>query len=709
MGRSLALNEAGQHVSLWHARITGAIERYKRGEPEREQLRQMVSEITFPPLMAPPAPITGGDQGSLEYAHVDQIDMNLMLRYVNKLKAHAGDEQPKVTVPRGLGREKIARLEDALLQRIMSESGANEALLDAIGLYSTDGNAATWVFMPHLPTVEAMLASSKDIDQIIAEAEAGVAEPAPGQDHKAIAAALMEASLGEPKDAAVERATADPMMPSRTGLLRQAAIKYAAAADEAEKQGHLWRSPLGKVVVEVQPMGEFGTLIDPLACDLKSARWVARRITMTGHEARNHDSFHPRTRKHLKPEPVDSSHLGGDSTRIMLADNEQMDEENGLVVVWEVWDRENNARYYVNMDVNLYLQADEQGPYGDETGESVIKPIGTHPGWFPVVCEPLMKPVRRSPQQIDGIPLLKPGKPQQLEIIKMISAMSGAVKRASAGIYLHRGLDPEMVKLVAQGVDGTMVDCDEVDPDINLKEALTQVEWKAPSHELFRQIDNEIARFAIAMNFPLAEITSQPMADTATQEEIGLAQGSLGITEILRRLEVHYGHQVWIAQSFVAAYYTNGAVAQVGGPEATQVREAWQTQGRLPELPAIKLAAKAKEANPVRVRQLMELYTTASQIPDPMSGFPKYDVEHLLLEAAETLGIGNLPLLEVTPEMIEMRLLEQESQAAEGGEGGVPSPKTPSGEKSEGPDTKDQKKPQPRGSQESSAARRTDS
>jgi hypothetical protein len=712
MGRSLALNKAGQHVSLWHARLTAAIERWKKGEPEREQLRRIVSEGKFPPLMAPPAPITGGDQESLEYAHVDQIDMNLFLRYVNKLKAHAGDEMPKITVPRGLGREKIARMEDSLLQRVMAEAGANECLIDAVGHYCTDGNCATWVFMPFLPTMEELLGASKSIEQIIQEAQQGIAEPVRGQDHKAIARALMDAAMKDPDDAAVDRATHDPSHgPQTDHLIMQAAIRYAKAADEAEAEGGYWRHPLGKVVVETQPLGEFGTLFDPMSPTLKTSRWAARRITMTGKEARNYKRFHPKARKHLKPEPVKTKDgEEGGAVRILLGDNEQMDEENGFVVIWEIWDRENDAVYYVNLDVNLYLQMDEVYPYRDPRGGSIIKPIGTHPGWFPVVAEPVMKPTRLSADQMDGIPLLMPGKPQQLEIIKLISAMSGAIKRASAGVYLYRGIDQELVKPIAQAIDGTMVDCDEVDPEINLKDIVASVEWKAPSHELYRQIDSEIARFAISMNFPLSEITSQPMADTATQEEIGLAAGSLGITEILRRLEVNYATQVWIAQSFVANYYTDGAVAQVGGPDAVQVRQAWATQGRLPELPAVKLAAKVKEANPVRVRQLMELYGVASQVVDPATGFPKYDVEHLLLEAAETLGVGTLPPMEITPEMIQMRMMEQTQAEAGGpsGDGSVPSPKTPSGEKSEGPDTGDQKKPQPRGSQENSAARRTD-
>jgi hypothetical protein len=709
MGRSLALNKAGQHVSLWHARITGAIERWKRNEPNREQLRQMVSEVKFPPLMAPPSPITGGDQQSLEYAHVDQIDMNLMLRYVNKLKAHAGDEQPKITVPRGLGREKVARVEDSLLQRVMAESGANEALLDAVGYFCTDGNCATWVCMPYLPSAYEMMSASKSMDQIVQEAVAGIVEPVRGQDFKAIAEHLLTLSMsGDPTDRRVEMATADPMAPTKTDMLRRAAVTYANAADEFDKEGVEWREPMGRVSVEVQPMGQYGTLVDPLATSLKTARWVARRVALTGAEARKHESFHPKARRHLKVEPVQSEQIGGDSTRIILADNEQMDEENGLVIVWEVWDKEHNARYYVNMDVNLYLQADEKYPFVNEGGDSVIDPVGTHPGWFPCVIEPLMKPVRQGVMQIDGIPLLEPGRPQQLEIIKLISAMSGAIKRASAGVYISR-LDSESLHGVAQAIDGTMIDASDLPEGTNLKELIAQVEWKAPSFELYRQIDAEIARFAIAMNFPLAEITSQPMADTATQEEMGLAAGNLGITEILRKLEVIYAQQVWISQAFVAAYYTDQSVARMGGPEAIEVRQAWATQGRLPELPSVKLAAKAKESNPVRVRQLMELYQVASQIVDPATGFPKYDVEHLLLEAAETLGIGNLPPMEITPEMIQMQMMQQQvAQAENQSQDGVPSPKTPSGEKSEGEDTKDRKKPHPDGAEEASAARRTD-
>ena len=703
MPRSLALNEAGQHVSLWHGRLRAAIERWEQEEPERETLRKMVSELEFPPLMAPPMPDGDPDEGALEYAHVDQVNVNLMLRYVNKLKAHAGDEMPRITVPRAEGREKIANLEDVLLQRVMGEAGAPEANLESVGYHCTDGNCAYWVFMPELPSAESLIQGvAKSMKAIVEEALQGVAEPMPGQDYAAIARALVQAAVADPTALQVEDATTDPGAAGPSQLLFKAAEKFAEAADKEAKNPNGWRYEKGKVQVESQILGKYGTLIDPLACDLKDARWVARRITMTASEADKHDSLHPKARKHLKPDPIDERD-GGITVRVSAADQETMEAENGVVVIYEIWDRENFARYYVNLGVNLYLQADEEYPYVNEDGDSIIKPIGTHPGFFPVVCEPVLKPVRRSPDQILGTPILKPGIPQQLEIIKLVSAYLGAVKRASAGVYLHR-LDPEMAKWVKLAIDGTML---EVDESIEkLGEALQAVEWKAPPHELFLQIDKEISRFAITMNFPLAEITSQPAADTATQEQMGLSQGNLGISEILRRFEVLYAHQVQIARAFVQHYYPEEHLVQVGGMDALAVKQAWMQLGVVPELPAVKLAARAKEQNPVRVRQLIELYNVASQQVDPMTGFPKYDVDHLLHEAATTLGMGKLPRMEITPEMLEARMAQQETGEDPEGGGGPPAPSKEGEGESAG--NAGRKKPHPDGAEENSAAQRTD-
>ena len=49
MGRSLALNKAGQHVSVWHSRIHAAIEKWEQDEAQRELLRKMASDLEFPP------------------------------------------------------------------------------------------------------------------------------------------------------------------------------------------------------------------------------------------------------------------------------------------------------------------------------------------------------------------------------------------------------------------------------------------------------------------------------------------------------------------------------------------------------------------------------------------------------------------------------------------------------------------------------------
>lgn len=707
MGRSLALNKAGQHVSVWHSRIHAAIEKWEQDEAQRELLRKMASDLEFPPLMAPPE---GEGEGgyhlgtSYEYAHIDQVNLNLMLRYQNKLSSHVGDESPRQTWPRGKGREKLGRAEDRLMTRVMIEGSGPEALQATVPLYCTDGDAAVWVTMPKLPSKESLAGGRVSIEEILEAAKLGKAEPLPGQDHKAIAMALLRAATADPHKLKMERVTTEAGQPLESQLLFAAAEMFAREAEKNEKAGknYDWDYDSSKVQIEVQPLGKYGTLRDPLAPTFKKARFVCRRITLTQDQARNHPRFNPRAAKHLKPESV-VDHKGNHSSVRGKMDQELLDKENGLVVVWECWDRENFALYYVNLGVNLFLQKDETYPYTDENDKSVFKSIGSHPGFFPCVIEPVMPRGRHDDP--GGVPLLAPGIPQQLEIIKLISAYLGAVKRSSAGVYLHR-LDPELAKMVARAHDGTMIEVgDEVE---KLQEAVFPVIWKPPPPELFLQIDKEIARFAMAMNFPLSEITSQPVADTATQEELGVSQGNLGISEILRRLEGVYAYAAWLARALVLHFYPDHALKGMGdGDEPVIVRKAWQQLGVIPELPAVKIAARAKEANPVRVRQLIEVYSLASQVVEPMTGMPKYDVDHLLQEAAETLGVGSLPLKEITPEMM-LQLQQQQQVGSEGG-GDTESGKVrqPNGKKSEDQQGEG-KKPQPASSQENSAARRTD-
>jgi len=77
--KTLGHSKAGEKVALWFARLDAAERQWEKGEALREMLRKVVSELEFPPIMAPPRQDDGGS-ADYEYAHVEQVNLNLLLR-----------------------------------------------------------------------------------------------------------------------------------------------------------------------------------------------------------------------------------------------------------------------------------------------------------------------------------------------------------------------------------------------------------------------------------------------------------------------------------------------------------------------------------------------------------------------------------------------------------------------------------------------------
>ncbi|MFQ5503362.1 MAG: hypothetical protein ACE5F1_01035 [Planctomycetota bacterium] len=684
--KTLGHSLAGEKVGLWHARLDAAERQHKRGEALRETLRKIVSELEFPPLMAPPRADDGADSSDFEYAHVEQINLNLLMRVLDKLKSHAGDESPEIRVPRDKGRTIVAEFEDRLLTRAMERGGAPETLYDSIGHYFTDGNCALWAIMPFLPSATSLKKAAQGMQEKVREAAAFGAdvEPQLGEDPERVARALQQGVFKDPKAILLDAVTnPEDSAPTPMDMVMAAAAKYAATAMKNRKRGLAWDEWDNQVNYELSPLGPEGTLIDPTATNTRNVKWIARRILMRREDARNHPSFHPEVRKELETDPIDENRHEEVRPHKGLGKADLVD-ENEWVVIWEIWDRVHKARHYVNRHVDRYLERDSEYPYVNEEGRPVIEPHGSHPGFFPCVYEPVKKGVRMNASALEGIPLGAAGLPQQVSIIKLISFYLHAVKQASASAYVHR-LDPEAVEAIKKAIPGTML---EVTEEIeSLKEAIQSVEWKPPPPELFREIQQEIARFSMAMNFPLIELTSTPSSKTLGQDQLSQAAGDLGTLEVMRRFEGVYSQLAGITRSYLQHYYTDDQLFALSGKEALALRVVWQAIGTPPEPIAIRLRSRARDMSPIRIKQMLDLYELALQGQQVEMTFgipPAKDWSWLLDEASKVLGLGEPPPL-MNPKdrlaLIKQELAARQQARAQGanpaaagigGRGGAP-------------------------------------
>jgi hypothetical protein len=644
--QSLAHSLAGEKVGLWHARLDAAERQHDRGESLRETLRKIVSELEFPPLMAPPRADDGGST-DYEYAHVEQINLNLLLRVLDKYRSHAGDESPEVRVPRDKGRTIVGEFEDRLITRAMERGGAPETLYDAIGHYFTDGNCVLWAVMPFLPSAKGLKKAATNMAEKIKEAVAfgDKVEPELSEDPERVARAMQQGVYKDPKTILTDAVMSpEDGPPSPMDQVMAAAAKYATTAMKAKKKGLSWQDWDNQVLYELSPLGPNGTLIDPTATSPRTVKWIARRILMRKKEAREHPSFHPAVRKRLEPDPVKEDRYEEIRPQKGLGKADIQD-ENEWVVIWEIWDRVNKARHYVNRHVDEYLELDQSYPYVNEDGRPVIEPHGSHPGFYPCVFEPPKKGVRQNASAMEGIPLGAQGLPQQISIIKLVSFYLHAVKQASASAYVHR-LDPESVEAIKQAVPGTLI---EVTEEIEqLKEAIQAVEWKPPPPELFQEIQSEITRFSMAMNFPLIELTSQPSGQTLGQDQLSQAAGDVGTLEIMRRFELVYSQLASITRSYLQHYYTDDQLFALSGKEALALRVVWQSIGTPPEQIAVRLRSRARDMSPVRIKQMLDLYELALQGQQVELSFgipPAKDWSWILDEASKALGLGEPPPL----------------------------------------------------------------
>ena len=677
--KGLAYSTAGEKVGAWHARLDAAERQWKRGEALREVLRKIISELEFPPLMAP----VRQDDGALsdaEYAHVEQTNLNLLSRVLDKYLSHAGDESPEVRTPRDKGRTIVADFEDRLLTRVLEHGGAPEALYDAIRHYFTDGNCVLWAIMPFLPTQESLKRAAAPMAQKMKEAAAfGLdVEPTLGEDPERVARALMDGIYKSPgeilHDGVMNPEDAEP---TPMDMVAAAAMKYAATAAKARKKGLSWDEWDNQVQYEVSPLGPHGTLIDPTATTSRNVGWIARCHKMDIERAKNHETFHPEVRKDLKPDPIDDSKY--ETLRSIPGLSEaEVQNLNSKVTIWEVWDYKRKKRHYINRHVDRYLEIDDANPYVDENGNPIIEPQGVHPGFFPCVFDPPKKGVRLNASAIEGIPLGAAGLPQQLQIIKLVSYMLHAVKQSSAAVYLHR-LDPASLGAVQKAIPGSLVEVgEEID---QLAEAVRAIEWKPPPPELYREINSEISRFAMAMNFPLIELTSQPSGDTLGQDQLSQAAGDVGTLEIMRRFEGIYAQLATITRALVQHFYTDDQLFALGGKEALALRVVWQSIGISPEQIAVRLRSRARDMQPIRVKQMLDTYELSLQAQQVEMSFgipPAKDFSFLLDEACKTLGFGEPPPLMAPQD--RLALIKQQLQAkqqmmaqeqAAGGAGGM--------------------------------------
>ncbi|MGB1224152.1 MAG: hypothetical protein ACPHCN_08425 [Mycobacterium sp.] len=641
-------------VPFWRRQIAHAreVSRKHKEAMRCEELRRITSENSFGNLMF------SDDIDKDDNPQVDQVDINYMLRYLDKMRALVGDEEPEVrferskSAPRGQKEDgtpitpsTIGEAFDRLISGAMSMAGAPEENSESIANYATDGLAVFWWDLTGLPTLQEAISASQTTGAEVAAGQGDGSFVGRLDDHEKKAQGIQQAALSDPDAIEDQVATHESgQAPFQKALGVAAEHLKAARREDQSKTPLYWRAGKFNLQETRYVYGE-RFLWDSSVTRYRDARWVARLLEMSPDEAKSFPLFRPSVREKLETSPfVDED---GKEYDLETAGDETIDD--GVVRIWHIEDKKFGQQlYFPDAGGNQFLY-DGPSSYLDGNGDWLIPAVGPYPGFFPAYGDAIKKlTYLNSPRNIQGMPLLLPGIDIQLALIKAVSKYHEVVKRASAqhmlvdndlfqehGDALRRGNSTIMKKL--KGSEG--------------KDAAEIIAFRPPPADLFAIIDRFTAMLSAALNFPLVEMLSSPQADTATQEELAVGAGNLNVFETIRRMEVVYSVGAHICTHLIFGRLRDSGLIEelVGVEDAEIIKQAWDAGFFPKKLPMVTMAPKARnQGNFVRTKQLLDIHARAKEEIDRATGGPRLDGIHLLQEAAKSTGFGAIPAYDAT-------------------------------------------------------------
>lgn len=530
-----------------------------------------------------------------------------------------------------------------------------------------------------------------DTPAIIAEALAGDVEAKPGQDHASIAPIL--------RDAAAQLPLTQPEAMQR--LHARAQSHDALAAKEGKAKVGQTREIARRIWIRRGCVG-LDTFWAPSVSDFGDTPFVCRRVLTPLESFKRWPVIKPEYREKAEGQADRYKPSVGNANSSKASDEyrDANDPYDKYVECYEFWLREpwrpDGGRRKIACPEfkGEWIEANEKNPHVDDNGRQLI------PGFFPFFyIAPLLPPIEE-PERTLATSLVAPGARTEERINEFLSTILAHYKRHGFRVYALHPLMKGMKKVreaLRQGIDGFSFNAPPgvTDPK-EMQSLIVPIQFSGQAEQMERMLTKLIEFWRIEQGVPAAVLLGQAMADTATQEEIGVDAGQNEMAVIAARIEEPVGEMVRGVLGLMRGFYNTERMRELLGSEGARAWDQYRKTSIQGDRMEVMLGRRAKKAAAVDRKQLMETIEIDRSTTDPVTGVRVLDDMPLVEELHRAIGSGKpkkLPAAAMFAQQLIAGLM-QENAALKGTQPGAkPGGEKPGGEPPSGSAGRDEGPP----------------
>jgi hypothetical protein len=338
-----------------------------------------------------------------------------------------------------------------------------------------------------------------------------------------------------------------------------------------------------------------------------------------------------------------SENMGSDARQAMT--EEALDPDEMFVEFFELWFRYPKMRaggirrIVCSETPEMFCEADDSNPYVNEKGENSI------PGFYPFWDFTPLRSSLTVPERTLGIPPMAVGMTQFERITEYNRLRGASALRHSVRLYqLHPSLrEQEGVKeALENGQDGYCFFADGmVDTSGRMQDAVIPVQFTGNTQEIDRQAAREVGDYLNVMGMPPAIYQGMGTAETATQDQQGIAAGEQETSTVIDYFETRMSDVFAGIRGLMRGNYDDEDFVPMLGEMGAQILKAWQMGSEdIGDEIELTFGRRAIAQATVEKKQLMEAIGLERAEVDPVSGLPLYDSTQLFEELHRRLEVG---------------------------------------------------------------------